>query len=105
MQIRKRLANNLRRLRKTKNLTQNNLALKSGINVTTIGYIEQEYVSTSVDTLEILAGALGSDPSLLLASESINLNIGEYALCLNTKKGLKFFTIRNKLEFRVICHK
>ena len=56
--IRKVVRTNLRRLRKTKGLTQEDLAFKIGVSRAYIGYIEQGSNIPSLDTLEKLAKAL-----------------------------------------------
>ena len=56
--IRKVVRTNLRRLRKTKGLTQEDLAFKIGVSRAYIGYIEQGRNIPSLDTLEKLAKAL-----------------------------------------------
>ena len=64
---RSRLAANVFAFRKFYGLTQSELAKKSNINVTHIGYIENERISTGLDYITRLATALNTDPCVLLA--------------------------------------
>ena len=60
------LARNLRRLRREKGLTQEELADRMGINRNYVGMIERCENSPTVDMLERIAKALQVDPSFLL---------------------------------------
>ena len=60
------LARNLRRLRREKGLTQEELAARMGINRNYVGMIERCENSPTVDMLERLAKALQVEPSVLL---------------------------------------
>jgi transcriptional regulator with XRE-family HTH domain len=66
MKLRRTLAQNLRRLRQDRSLTQEELADLAGINRNYVGMIEREENSASVDKLEALAGALKVEPASLL---------------------------------------
>lgn len=66
MKLRRIVAQNLRRLRQDRDLTQEELADLAGINRNYVGMIEREENAASVDTLESLAKALKVDPSILL---------------------------------------
>jgi transcriptional regulator with XRE-family HTH domain len=60
------LANNLRRLRKAKGLSQDALAFEAGINRTYIGGVERGERNVSLDNIVRLAAALGTNPAELL---------------------------------------
>jgi transcriptional regulator with XRE-family HTH domain len=66
MKLRRVLAQNLRRLRQDRDLTQEELADLAGINRNYVGMIEREKNAASVDILEALAKALKVDPATLL---------------------------------------
>jgi transcriptional regulator with XRE-family HTH domain len=66
MKLRRIVAQNLRRLRQDRDLTQEELADLAGINRNYVGMIEREENAASVDVLESLAKALKVDPSTLL---------------------------------------
>jgi transcriptional regulator with XRE-family HTH domain len=66
MKLRRIVAQNLRRLRQDRDLTQEELADLAGINRNYVGMIEREENAASVDMLESLAKALKVDPSTLL---------------------------------------
>jgi transcriptional regulator with XRE-family HTH domain len=67
MKLRAIVARNLRVLRKQKELTQEELAYKAGINRNYVGQIEREEKSPTVDTIEKLAKALGMKSMDLLS--------------------------------------
>jgi transcriptional regulator with XRE-family HTH domain len=56
--VHKRVAGNIRRIRKQKNLSQEELAFKAGINRAYVGYIERGERNPSLDILNKLARAL-----------------------------------------------
>lgn len=58
MRLRRILAQNLRRLRQDRGLTQEELADLAGVNRNYVGMIEREENAASVDVLEGLAKAL-----------------------------------------------
>lgn len=58
-------AANLRRYRQQANLTQEELAEKSGVHRTYVGGIEQERINVSINNVERLARALKISPALL----------------------------------------
>jgi transcriptional regulator with XRE-family HTH domain len=62
MELRRIVATNLRRLRREKGLSQEELADRAGLNRNYIGMIEREENAPTVDTLEALAKALGVNP-------------------------------------------
>jgi transcriptional regulator with XRE-family HTH domain len=64
--MREVLAKNLRRLRDAKDLSQDELADKAGINRNYVGMLERCENAATVDMLEKLAGALEVDPLDLL---------------------------------------
>jgi transcriptional regulator with XRE-family HTH domain len=62
MTLRGIVANNLRRLRAEKKVTQEELADRAGVNRNYPGLLEREQYAASVDVLEKLAVALEVDP-------------------------------------------
>jgi transcriptional regulator with XRE-family HTH domain len=58
MTLRRILARNLKRLRRERGLTQEELADLAGLNRNYVGMIERQENAASVDTLEALAEAL-----------------------------------------------
>lgn len=58
MTLRRILARNLKRLRRERGLTQEELADLAGLNRNYIGMIERQENAATVDTLEALAEAL-----------------------------------------------
>ena len=62
MKLREIVARNLRRLRRAKRLSQEELADRAGINRNYVGMLEREKNSATVDMLEKLAGVLNVDP-------------------------------------------
>ena len=62
MTLRSILARNLKRLRKERGLTQEELADLAGFNRNYVGMIERQENAASVDTLEALAKSLRVDP-------------------------------------------
>lgn len=108
MSVRKRLAQNLRIIRKTKGLSQAKLSKISGVNTTHIGFVENLQVAASVDVLESLAIALKIDPCILLARNSVSFpgsgiknlqlipitfKMGEAAYCFWTDQGMEYHPI------------
>ncbi len=67
MILRPILAQNLRRLRQERRLTQEELADLAGINRNYVGMIEREENAATVDVLECLAKALTVEAAELLA--------------------------------------
>ncbi len=67
MTLRRILAQNLRRVRQERSLTQEELADLAGINRNYVGMIEREENAASVDVLESLAKALNIEAADLLA--------------------------------------
>ncbi len=66
MELRRIVAQNLRRLRQDRGLSQEELAGQAELNRNYVGMIEREENAASVDMLESLAKALKVDPSILL---------------------------------------
>jgi transcriptional regulator with XRE-family HTH domain len=62
MALREIVANNLRRLRRSKSLSQEELADRAGINRNYVGMLEREENSATIDMLEKLANVLNVDP-------------------------------------------
>lgn len=62
MKLREIVARNLRRLRREKGVSQEELADRAGLNRNYPGLLEREQYSASVDVLEKLALALEVDP-------------------------------------------
>ena len=58
MELRRIVAQNLRRLRQDRGLSQEELAGQAGLNRNYVGMIEREENSPTVDTLEVLAKVL-----------------------------------------------
>lgn len=56
--VHQKIAEKIRNLRKDKNITQEELAFKAGLNRAYIGYIERGERKPSVDTLAKIAKAL-----------------------------------------------
>lgn len=69
MKLRQIAARNLRILRKQKGLSQEELAFQAGINRNYVGQIEREEKSPTVDIVEKLAIALGTEPVELIAKK------------------------------------
>ncbi|MBU2580935.1 MAG: helix-turn-helix domain-containing protein [Alphaproteobacteria bacterium] len=67
MTLRRILAQNLRRVRQERSLTQEELADLAGINRNYVGMIEREENAATVDVLESLAKALSIEAADLLA--------------------------------------
>lgn len=98
MQLRKKLAENLRSIRKSKHWTQDKLARICKINKTNIGYIEQERISTSIDTLDKISKALDTDPCILCAANTISFNKGDLAFCFWGDEGMEYYPISSNLK-------
>ncbi len=62
MTLRETVATNLRRLRQAKNLSQEELADRAGINRNYVGMLEREQHAATIDMLEKLAIVLEADP-------------------------------------------
>jgi transcriptional regulator with XRE-family HTH domain len=63
MRVRAIVAKNLRRLRRAKDLSQEELADRAGINRNYVGMLEREQHAATIDMLEKLAGVLDIDPA------------------------------------------
>lgn len=63
------LARNLRRLRRARGLSQEELAGRAGLNRNYVGMIEREQNAATVDVLERLAAVLGVPAPDLLAGD------------------------------------
>lgn len=66
MKLGKIVADNLRRIRKDRGLTQEELADLAGINRNYVGMIERQENSPTIDMIERLARVLQADPADLL---------------------------------------
>jgi len=66
MELRRIVAQNLRRLRQDRGLTQEELADRAGLNRNYVGMVEREENAPTVDTLEALAKALKIEAAELL---------------------------------------
>jgi transcriptional regulator with XRE-family HTH domain len=62
MRLRELVAVNLRRLRQIRNLSQEEVADRAGINRNYVGMLEREEHAATVDMLEKLADVLDADP-------------------------------------------
>lgn len=121
MNIRKTLADNMRRYRKSANLTQEGLAERSGLHRTYIGGIEQERINVSLNNISKIAKALGVNPALLLMgsydaqasstksttkqNESDSSQV-HYALCTFEDDGVfaQPINVQNvDLDIRILC--
>ena len=69
MRLRGIVARNLRRLRHERNVSQEELADKAGINRNYVGMLEREEHSATVDILEKLANVLDVDPAEFFGRE------------------------------------
>lgn len=66
--IRTIFAENLKRLRLEKDISQENLALKAGVERAYIGLIERQKSSPTIDMVAKIARVLGVEPAKLLES-------------------------------------
>jgi transcriptional regulator with XRE-family HTH domain len=64
-------SNNIRRIRKEKNLSQEDLAGLSGLHRTYVGSVERLERNISIDNMERLANALGVKLSTLLTEQNV----------------------------------
>lgn len=67
MKLRDRVALNIQDLRRMRGLSQEELALRAGVNRGYMGKLENAKYSASLDMLEKIAAALSVDPSALVA--------------------------------------
>ncbi|WP_069883211.1 helix-turn-helix domain-containing protein [Bosea sp. BIWAKO-01] len=70
MEIREVLAANIRRYRRTAGLSQEELALRAGVDRTYVSAIERCRYSASVDVLDRIARELGVEAAALLTRPS-----------------------------------
>ena len=70
MELRRIVAQNLRRLRQDRGLSQEELAGQAELNRNYVGMIEREENAPTVDTLEALAKVLKVEPAELLKRQS-----------------------------------
>ena len=70
MELRRIVAQNLRRLRQDRGLTQEELAGQAGLNRNYVGMVERAENSPTVDTLEDLAKVLKVEPEEFLKRSS-----------------------------------
>lgn len=73
----RRIAKNLRSIRKTRNISQSQLAKASGLPKSTINHIETGESSPSVDSVEKLASALGVSIEELLSTPAAIVDVRE----------------------------
>ncbi|UCI19923.1 helix-turn-helix transcriptional regulator [Mesorhizobium sp. B2-1-8] len=66
MDLKEVFASNLRQIRSSKGLTQEELAERAGLSARYIGSIERAHVSASVTVLGRIADALGVEPHTLV---------------------------------------
>ena len=67
MKLRVRVALNIQDLRRARGLSQEELALRAGVNRGYMGKLENAKYAASLDMLEKIAAALSVDPSALVA--------------------------------------
>ncbi|MDR6467551.1 transcriptional regulator with XRE-family HTH domain [Paraburkholderia graminis] len=70
--LRRRLAENVRRLRLAKRASQEALSVDCGFHRTYVSHIERAATNVTIDNLQKLALGLGVDPAELL-----NINVSE----------------------------
>ena len=70
MNLRERVARNLRRLRQEKSVSQEELAHLAQVNRNYVGMLEREESAASIDMLEKLALALDIDPIEFLRADT-----------------------------------
>lgn len=75
LDLRKRLAANLRTLRGAQGLSQESLADAAGIHRTFVSQVERELKNVSLDSIRKLANALGVDPAELFRPVAIDGSI------------------------------
>lgn len=67
MELRRLFADNVRRLRKERGLSQEKLAFEAGLHRTYISGIERGVRNVSLDNIGVIATALGVSPAVLLS--------------------------------------
>jgi transcriptional regulator with XRE-family HTH domain len=70
MEIQELLALNLRRIRVAKNISQDELALRAGVERAYVGYLERGKKNPTLKTLVKLASALECEVAVLLIKEN-----------------------------------
>ncbi|MBB6467956.1 transcriptional regulator with XRE-family HTH domain [Aminobacter lissarensis] len=70
MDLKEIMAVNMRRLRHDQNVTQEELAARSGLSMRYVGSIERARVSASVSVLGRIASALNVDPCELIRNSA-----------------------------------
>jgi transcriptional regulator with XRE-family HTH domain len=68
MTSRETFARNLRKLRKVRGFSQEELAHRAGLDRTYISSLERQRYAPTLDVLDKLASALSIDPALLIVS-------------------------------------
>jgi transcriptional regulator with XRE-family HTH domain len=76
MRLRRTVAENLRRLRRQRGWTQEELAHRAGLNRNYVGMVERSENAATLDTLERLAAALGIDAAKLLRTDGPDGSVG-----------------------------
>jgi len=71
MTARALLAANVRRLRTEAKLSQEGLAAKCGMHRTYVSHLETMRSNVTLDTLDMLAETLGTEPADLLAAQDV----------------------------------
>lgn len=72
MELRAIFAANIKRLRKERGMSQEDLAFESGLHRTYISGIERGIRNVGLDNVAVIAGALRVSPDLLLRPESLD---------------------------------
>ena len=72
VQLQRRLATNIRVLRRSSNMSQDELASQAGLAVRHLQKLEAAEVNVTLKTLAALAAALGLDPAALLQEPRID---------------------------------
>ncbi|RQR27062.1 XRE family transcriptional regulator [Burkholderia sp. Bp9143] len=77
--LRRRLAENVRRMRMAKKLSQERLSELCGFHRTYVSQVERSVTNISVDNLQRIAEALEVDPSALLKARVVRTHQAESA--------------------------
>lgn len=71
------LAERIRYLRRLRDMTQSDLAKKSGISQSTVAQIEKDKIDPSIKTLRQICAALEVDPAVLFARDDVHVFVME----------------------------